>query len=185
MTRYIKLFQILLFISSKVCFCQGAYKVIHLYNNLVSLNVPSTWKIKGKSSPFGNYKIKYNVAYKDKTNNSGVDLYVFDSLYGPKMQITDSTIEAKKISMSSDTVRKIICEESGIKIVSGIKVGYIKYTFASLKSERSYGVDFFFRNRQNIFFNLVIRGINKNVREFKTTANKVFQSFKLNAIGYP
>jgi|GEM_PF-3243880 len=183
MTKIIRLFLIFLFSLSNVCFGQTTYKVIHLYSNLISLNVPSKWKSKTQSSPFRSYEVKYNVAYKDQTNNLGVDFYVLDSLYGPKMQITDSIVEAKKISMLSDPVRKIVFEESGVKTVSGIKVGYLKYTFSSYKSGRSYGIDLFFCNQENIFFKLVIKGINKNVKEFKSIANRVYQSFELNVVG--
>jgi hypothetical protein len=63
------------------------------------------------------------------------------------MEITDSIVEVRRQGMLSDPNRKIMIEESGIKIVSGIKVGYLKYTFrVNNKFGRSYGIDLFFCN---------------------------------------
>ena len=77
----------------------------------------------------------------------------------------------------SDPVRKVQLEGSGIRMISGIKVGYLKYTFnVNNKYKRAYGIDMFFCNKKNIYYKIEIIGLDKSADEFKPVAEKVFES---------
>jgi hypothetical protein len=161
-------------------FSQGSYKTIKLCNNEITLSVPSDWKIKENAMVFAVYEIKYDVAVKNPKNKSGLAVYQYGSKYGPKMQITDSMVELTKESMMSDPVRGFEFEESGVRTMSGIKVGYLKYTFnVSNKFNRAYGLEVFFCNKSNVYYKIVFEGLNKAVDEFKSVAEKVFESLEI------
>ena len=182
MSKKIKLLALVFFALSAESFSQSSYKVINLCNNKISLSVPAGWKIKENAMRFAVYEIKYNVEVKDSKNHSGLALYVYGAQYGPKMQITDSVVKAYKQGVLSDPVRKIKIEDSGIKVVSRISVGYFKYTFrvsVNKKINRSFGIDMFFCDERNIYYRIEITGLNKSVEEFKTVAEKIFESLSI------
>ena len=102
-------------------FCQRSFKPIKLYNSKISLRIPVEWKVKENAMLFAVYEVKYDVAVQDPKTHSSVALYVFNSRYGPRMQITDSIVAVTKQRMLSDPIRKIMIEESGLKVISGIQ----------------------------------------------------------------
>jgi hypothetical protein len=175
----VKISIIVLCLLHLTLFSQSSYKVIKLCNDEITLSVPIDWKEKENAMEFAVYEIKYDVAVKNPKNQSGLALYKYGSKYGPKMQITDSIVEITKESMLSDPVRGFKFEESGVRTMSGIKVGYLKYTFKvsnKFKFNRAYGLEVFFCNKRNIFYKIVFEGLNKPVDEFKSVAEKVFES---------
>lgn len=175
----IKVSMIVLSLLYLTSFSQSSYKVIKLCNNEITLSVPSDWKIKENAMEFAVYEIQYDVAVKNPKNQSGLALYKYGSKYGPKMQITDSIVEVRKESMLSDPVRGFEFEESGVRTISGIKVGYLKYTFkvsSKFKFNRAYELNIFFCNKKKIYYRIEIVGLNKPVNEFKSVAEKVFES---------
>jgi hypothetical protein len=161
---------------------QDSYKTIRLHKNEIILCAPDTWRIKEDAMKFAIYEIKYNVEVKSPKDQSGIFLYVYDSLYGPKMQINDSIVDETRQGMLSDSIRRIIVEESGIKLISGIQIGYLKYTFATkYKHGRAYGLRLFFCNMEKIYFKLDIVGLKRPINEFKKVTEKIFSSLKIDS----
>lgn len=158
------------------------YKVIRLHHDEMSLIVPTNWKIKGQALKFAVYEIKYSVEVQDKIDKEGVSLYIYGQQYGPKMQVNESIVQDKIQGLLGDPVRKIEIEKSGIKMISALGVGFIKYTYrVKIKSifTRSYAIEVFFCNKKNIYYEMEIISLNKSVADFKPIAEKVFESLSI------
>ncbi|MDH7459820.1 hypothetical protein QEG73_00980 [Chitinophagaceae bacterium 26-R-25] len=179
----IKLFFFIYLVCHTVTFCQvGKTKTIKLNRNEISCVVPNDWKVIEKSMRFAVSEIKYDVEVRDKKGRPFIALYVYDSAYSFRKYVNDSIVNDEKKEKQSDSNREVIILDWGLKMVNGVQVGYLKYSFKQNKDgARAYGIDVFYCNNRGISNKMEIRGIGESLESFKEIADRIFDSIDIHS----
>lgn len=151
-------------------------KKISLYQNEVSIEVPTTWKYKEKYRKFSNYQIKYDVKVSHAKTKSVLTVDVYDSSHMYNVPISNELLDRFKEAQYKTKGQSVKFAERKVVKIDNNDVGLLKYTFESAKGKICYGAQLFFRTSVNNFYEIEIYSLGKPPNEFKEITECIIKS---------
>ena len=167
------------FLCSSASPSQLPVKEVSIFNNSISVEVPSVWKPKINYQKYSYYNKIFNEIISDKAALSYLKSEVFSARYREGMSVDTVLLNEEEKQLVHGVNKQVVVESKDLITKSGVKVGCIKYTFLNYNNKKCYGISCFFKDAKQRYYAMEIASYNKGESEFRKVAEMILNSVTL------